>query len=890
MSSPFSRSRSACRNVQSWLSHLACEIRLLEERTLLAGTAPIVEGATFTINENLAAGTSIGTVTARDPDIGETLSYAITAGNTDGAFTINSSTGEITVDNAAAVDFETHPTFALTVEVTDNDAPTLSDTATITINLSNVNDPPQVVLGSSVVAIDENSSTSISLIVSSVNAADDALGTEVLSLSGPDADVFQIVGSTLRVKAGTVLDFETKPSYSLTVNVDDSAIPGSPDDSETFTLNLNNVAEPPVIAPGQEFWITPNSPGGTVVGTLVATDPDGGSLQYAIINDPYGGIFQMNSTTGVITVAKNANSGVALYNVTVRVKDSSGMAVNGSISIRSYTPNTPPVISGGMALQPVLSTEQIMPFSSLVVTDPDTQPLTILISMTQSAYGDFTPASVAGWTRTPYYYGARYSKTFSATPNVGALAQAAIRTLVFQPNPEIAPDGGFVNVSFPLQVSDGQQVVNDNSVSIKIIGPNEAPVISGAAANQVVNDNATMTPFSTLTITDPDNQAMTTIVSINNGLFRGDFTSASTEGWTRSVVGNNIRYSRRFGSENIGATVQAAVRALVFQPRTNAIRPNTNEATSFTVAVADGSTPVSDSNTLVITHSVNDAPVFGGLNANFPVNDNATVNPFVGLTVGDADHQEMLISVTILNGLYRGDFTNATSSGWAVRQVIGNNITYKRYFSPGPNVGATVQAAFRELIFQPRTNAIKPGSTEATDFQVTVSDGVSPAVLGTGTRVTTTSVQDVPVIAGTIADQMINDDATAAVFSNVTITDPDTQNLFVQVSIPSGLSRGDMTPASTVGWTRKVSGQTIYYERFFPAAANNAATVQAAVRALVFQPRNHIPEGTTETTQITLSVRDGFVIVTDSTTSVITTGVAPRVAPVETRRLAKVAD
>jgi len=50
---------------------------------------------------------------------------------------------------------------------------------------------------------------------------------------------------------------------------------------------------------------------------------------------------------------------------------------------------------------------------------------------------------------------------------------------------------------------------------------------------------------------------------------------------------------------------------------------------------------------------VNNAPTLGGTTANLAVNDNAPVNPFTALTVTDADTQEMLISVTILNGVSR---------------------------------------------------------------------------------------------------------------------------------------------------------------------------------------------------------------------------------------------
>ena len=66
---------------------------------------------------------------------------------TTGAFTINASTGAITVANPAAIDFETTPSFALTVQVADDHGH--SDTATVTVNLTDVpeNQTVQMILG-----------------------------------------------------------------------------------------------------------------------------------------------------------------------------------------------------------------------------------------------------------------------------------------------------------------------------------------------------------------------------------------------------------------------------------------------------------------------------------------------------------------------------------------------------------------------------------------------------------------------------------------------------------------------------------------------------------------------------------------------------------------------
>ena len=90
----------------------------------------------FMVAENSATGTAVGTVSATDPN-GDILSYSITAGNPGNAFAIGPSTGAITV--AAGLDFETTPSYELTVEATDG---TNAASATVVVSVTDVNESP----------------------------------------------------------------------------------------------------------------------------------------------------------------------------------------------------------------------------------------------------------------------------------------------------------------------------------------------------------------------------------------------------------------------------------------------------------------------------------------------------------------------------------------------------------------------------------------------------------------------------------------------------------------------------------------------------------------------------------------------------------------------------
>src|SRR5438105_7677147 len=89
--------------------------------------APVVNDQAFSVAENSANGTVVGTIVASDVDTGQTRTFTVTGGTGQAAFAVNATTGQITVANSAALNFETTPSFTLNVTVTDNGTPQLSD-------------------------------------------------------------------------------------------------------------------------------------------------------------------------------------------------------------------------------------------------------------------------------------------------------------------------------------------------------------------------------------------------------------------------------------------------------------------------------------------------------------------------------------------------------------------------------------------------------------------------------------------------------------------------------------------------------------------------------------------------------------------------------------------
>lgn len=99
---------------------------------------PTINDQTFSIDENSTGGTLVGQVLASDED-GQVISYSIKSGNTNNAFSISELDGKITINNEDAIDYETNPSFTLSIEVKDNK--NKSSFGNININLNNIEIP-----------------------------------------------------------------------------------------------------------------------------------------------------------------------------------------------------------------------------------------------------------------------------------------------------------------------------------------------------------------------------------------------------------------------------------------------------------------------------------------------------------------------------------------------------------------------------------------------------------------------------------------------------------------------------------------------------------------------------------------------------------------------------
>ena len=108
--------------------------------------APSIAATTATIAENVVNGFSVVTMAGEDIE-NDPLNYAITNGNTDSIFAINSSSGEVIVADKSFLDFETTQQYTLTITVTDTSK--LTDSTDLVITISEVLENQTLVADSS---------------------------------------------------------------------------------------------------------------------------------------------------------------------------------------------------------------------------------------------------------------------------------------------------------------------------------------------------------------------------------------------------------------------------------------------------------------------------------------------------------------------------------------------------------------------------------------------------------------------------------------------------------------------------------------------------------------------------------------------------------------------
>lgn len=262
--------------------------------------APVLTEHHFEVFETDPINTLVGVVKATDADATSFLTYKIVSGNQDGLFKIDATTGRISI--ASKLDAETTSTVILTIEVSDG---AQVGTGITTISIRDVNEFAPVLLPQQGINIDENSPVG-ALVFTPVATDQDATFDHVFSITkGNDSGAFTInpITGDVLIADPLFFDAETRLNHKITIKVTDAPF----EKSLEYNIAINDVNEfTPILPIGKKFTINENSPAGTAVGNITATDADvTATLSYSITGGDGQSAFSI-TPTGSISVVDGA--------------------------------------------------------------------------------------------------------------------------------------------------------------------------------------------------------------------------------------------------------------------------------------------------------------------------------------------------------------------------------------------------------------------------------------------------------------------------------------------------------------------------------------------------------------------------------------------------------
>ncbi|MFZ6800924.1 DUF4347 domain-containing protein [Undibacterium sp. Di24W] len=241
---------------------------------------------------------------------------------------------------------------------------------------------------------------------------------------------------------------------------------------------------------------------------------------------------------------------------------------------------------------------------------------------------------------------------------------------------------------------------------ITVTGNNVAPLIGGVVAGQAVTETTTVSPFATVTITDPDVGASETIIITLDVAAKGTFTAASLATTGFSTADGGLTYTRAAGSP---AAVEAAIRGLVFQPAAGRASVGGTETTTFTISANDGiASAVLNNTTTVIATGVNAAPTNITL-SNAAIQQGSAANTSVGTLTATDPNPGDTAAFTLVAGNGTNDKDNSKFS------ISGNSLVAKNPVGMTPG---------NYTIFVRATDVT--GSAYEKSFTIAVGDNVAP--------------------------------------------------------------------------------------------------------------------------------------------------------------------
>ena len=438
--------------------------------------------------ENAGQDENVGApVTATDLNTGDTLTYSLD--DPSSKFSINSSTGQLTLVASNSLDYEMEQDYSMEVIVTDRTTDGLTDKIEVKVLVTDINEPPTIV-GDDTLSYAENTATT--RVLHRYTFTDPERDSATWTVEGGDGAAFTIDTSG-NLRFSTQPDYETQDEYSITIIATDD---GEPSESGAFpvTVEVINVDDPPAISGDDALTFAENTETTTTLQTYRASDPEGVTTSFTWSLAGTDSVDFEISTSGELTF-KNIpdfdrpadSGGNNEFNVKVRAFDGSKTGTL-DVTITVTNLNEAPSTPTGMAAitVPENTSGNLARYSS---TDPD--------------MGATVTWDVSGTDADDFRIDSTGNLAFDGAPDY-----------------EIPGDSGGNNVYEVSVDAKDSSLTSSLSVTVTVTPVGEPPVITGTTTIDDYDENDT-DDVATYTAVDPEGD--TSITWSLAGPDNGDF-------------------------------------------------------------------------------------------------------------------------------------------------------------------------------------------------------------------------------------------------------------------------------------------------------------------------------------------------------------------------------
>ncbi|MGY3133593.1 putative thioesterase [Bradyrhizobium sp. USDA 4501] len=863
--------------------------------TDVAPSAPVDSNAAAnTVVEGAAVGTTVG-VTASSTDInGPAVTYSLTGDSSGGGFTINATTGVITVADPSKLDYESAPGHAYTVTAQASDG-TLATSQTFTIAVTEAPPSTPVDSDASANAIAEGAAngSTVGVTASSIDVNGPPVTYALIGDTSGGGFTIDATTGVITVADSTKVDYESSgPTHSYTVTA--QASDGTTASSQTFTIAVTDVApSTPVDSDAGANTVIEGAANGSTVGiTASATDINGPAVTYSLIGDSSGGGFTINAATGVVTVADSSKldfeSSGGSYTVTTQASDGTlASSQTFTINIADVAPSTP--VDGDAAANSVVEGAAAGTAVGITAHATDVNGPAVTWSLIgDTSGGGFTidpttgVITVADPTKIDYEgSGPTHSYTVTAQASDGTLASSQSFTIAVNdaaPSTPVDADAGTNTIAegaangSTVGITAAATDVNGPAVIWSLIGDTSGGGFTINATTGVI----TVADSSKIDYESPAGHAYTVTAQASDGLLTSSqtFTIAVTDVAPSTPVDADAGANRVAVNAPVGAgTSVTASSTDVNGPAVTYSLVGDTSGGGFTIDATTGKITVADPSkiniadpsydvtvdasdgtlhsqqTFTIAVVVDQAPVVtAGHTLNYTENQAATVIDSA-ITVTDGDDANLVSATVQITGNYASGqdvlgFTNQNGITGSFNAATGT-LTLT-----GSSSVANYQAALASVTY---INSSDNPSGLARTVTITTNDGTLDSSPVTDT-INVTPVNDPPVVTGHTLNYTENQAATAF-DPAIIVSDVDNTTLTgATVQITGNYANGQDVLAFTSqnGITGSFNAGT---GMLTLTGTASVADYQAALASVTYQNTSDNPSGLART--VTIIANDG---------------------------------